>query len=120
MCLNFSGGVIFNAVTAPAGNQDFVLITGQNANFATSSSVCGVSAFTVSPSARLNLQVTQTQAPSIAANAITLGGTLNGRPQGNLFAFAAAPSVFKDVFVSGTPIRGAFANDQSAAARSSA
>jgi outer membrane autotransporter protein len=107
--LNFSGGTIFNAVTAPAGNQDLVLITGQNANFAPASSVTGVSAFTVSPNARLTLQVTQTQAPSISANAITLGGTLTVAPQGNLFAFAATPSVFKDVFVSGTPIRGAFA-----------
>ena len=29
--LNFSGGTIFDAVTAPAGNQDLVLITGQKA-----------------------------------------------------------------------------------------
>ena len=37
----------------------------------------------MSPNARLTLQVTQTQAPSIAANAITLGGTLTLAPQGN-------------------------------------
>ena len=107
--LDFSGGLIVNAVTAPAGNQDLVLITGQNATFAPTASVSGVSAFTVSPSARLTLQVTQTQAPSIAANAITLGGTLTVAPQGNPFAFAATPSFFKDVFVSGTPMQGAFA-----------
>ena len=111
-CARFLGRRIFNAVTAPAGNQDLVLITGQNATFAPSASVCGVSAFTVSPNARLNLQVTQTQAPSIAANAITLRRHAHLAPQGNLFAFAATPSVFKDVFVSGTPIRGAFANDR--------
>jgi outer membrane autotransporter protein len=108
--LDFSGGLIVNAVTAPSGNQDLVLITGQGATFAPGASVSsGVSAFTVSPDARLILQVTPTQAPSIAANAITLGGTLTFAPQGNLFAFAAKPSVFKDVFVSGRPIRGAFA-----------
>ena len=96
--LNFSGGTIFNAVTAAAGNQDLVLITGQGANFAPASSVSGVSAFTVSPNARLTLQVTQTQAPSISANAITLGGTLTLAPQGiNPFALATTPLVFKDV-----------------------
>ena len=107
--LNFSGGLIVNAVTAPSGNQDLVLITGQGATFAPTASTSGVSAFTVSPDARLTLQVTPTQAPSINANAITLGGTLRIAPQGiSPFALATTPLSFKDVFVSGTPIRGAF------------
>jgi outer membrane autotransporter protein len=107
--LDFSGGLIVNAVTVPSGNHDLVLITGQGATFAPTASTSGVSAFTVSPNARLTLQVTPTQAPMIAANAITLNGTLTVAPQGNPFAFAAAHSAFRDVFVSGTPIQGAFA-----------
>ncbi len=97
--LDFSGGLIVNAVTAPSGNQDLVLITGQGATFAPGASVVGVSAFTVSPNARLTLQVTQTQAPSIAANAITLGGTLTLAPQGiNPFALATTPLVLQGRF----------------------
>ena len=108
--LNFTGGLILNAVTAPSGNQDVVNISGQNATFASTASVNGVSAFTIAPGSRLTLQVTATQAPSINAHAIALGGTLVLSPQGSLFPFATAHSTtFKDVFVADPPLSGSFA-----------
>jgi outer membrane autotransporter protein len=108
--LNFTGGTIVNAVTAPSGSQDVVNISGQNATFASTASVNGVSAFTIAPGSRLTLQVTATQAPSINAHAITLGGTLVLSPQGSLFTFAIAHSTsFKDVFVADPPLSGSFA-----------
>jgi outer membrane autotransporter protein len=109
--LNFTGGLLVNAVTAPSGNQDVVNISGQNATFASTASVNGVSAFTIAPGSRLTLQVTATQAPSINAHAIALGGTLVLSPQGSLFPFATARSTtLKDVFVADPPLSGSFAN----------
>ena len=112
--LDFSGGVIVNAVTAPSGNQDLVLITGQNATFALEierlrgERLHGVAEWAAQFAGDANASAFDRRERDHARAARSTLAL-----QGNLFAFAATPSVFKDVFVSGTPIRGAFANTTS-------
>jgi outer membrane autotransporter protein len=108
--LVLTGGVLNGAVTAPAGSAAVVSVPSGMPTLAAGTTITNVASF-VQTGGTLVIPLTTNTAsgnfPTVSAGAINLNGTLLASLQGGSVAFAnAGSSIFKDVFVSGTPITG--------------
>jgi uncharacterized protein with beta-barrel porin domain len=106
--LMLTGGVLDGAVAAPAGNHAVVSVPSGAPTLAAGATINNVSRFTQT-GGTLTLQVTSNPNsgfPTVSAGSINLNGTLSVDVQGSLPGFVATPPVFKDLFVSGSPITG--------------
>jgi uncharacterized protein with beta-barrel porin domain len=106
-----AAGVIAGNVLG--GGGDVLDLTGGTLALSATNRVNGLSSFTQGPGGTLALRLSPSTVPgtfpTIHANAITLGGTLQLLPQGVLANYANGVT-FKDVFVANTPITGSFAS----------
>ncbi|HUK06475.1 MAG TPA: autotransporter domain-containing protein, partial [Stellaceae bacterium] len=106
--LVLTGGVLNGAVAAPAGSAATVSVPSGMPTLAPGTTIGGVASFTQT-GGTLVLPLTTNTAPgnfaTVSAGAINLNGTLLASLQGSFATLASSPTlVFKDVFVSGTPI----------------
>jgi len=105
-----AGGVLNGSVIGSGNaNGDVLNLTAGRIALAPGQSIAGFGTFNQT-GGTLVLGVTSSTAPTISAGTINLhGGALQFVPQGNLFALAATPAIFRNIISATNAINGNFA-----------